>query len=231
MILAKHCIQNWKNIMYEIKRFIFEPLQSNMYLILENNKALIIDPCVSQEVCKILIDRHIKNISVILTHEHFDHISGIPMLKENFEIYVTAHKDVNKIVSDSCNRITSRYASTFIGRDQETLQIVKDQCKRQIVFSVDRIFEKSCDFMWGEHSLHLVNTPGHTPGSICIILDHKYLFTGDSLIPEKSVVTRFVGGNMKSYQEMTIPFLNSLDKELIVFPGHGESMKLGEMLC
>ena len=30
---------------------------------------------------------------------------------------------------------------------------------------------------------------------------------------------------------MTIPFLNSLDKELIVFPGHGESMKLGEMLC
>lgn len=213
-----------------VERYLFEPLKSNMYMILEEDKSLIVDPCVSAEAYQKLQEKDIKNISIILTHEHFDHISGVSMLERQFHTEIVAHEKTHAQTSNSHNRITSLYMATFIGKDPKTIKLVREQCKNPIVFSADIIFEQKYDYMWGKHSLHLVSTPGHSHGSICILLDDTYLFTGDSLIPGEPVITRFPGGNIKDYQKITQPFLASLDKEFVVFPGHGESMKLGEMI-
>ena len=214
----------------KLERYVFEPLKSNMYLIIEDCKALMIDPLFSVEICDKLKKNNVKEILVILTHEHFDHISGVTELEAYFRLYIIAHVKTQERVSNPNNHIASRYAATFIGKSPEILRLVKEQCKNQIVINVDIAIEQEYDYMWGKHSLHIVSTPGHSLGSICIILDNEYLFTGDSLIPGEVVNTRFPGGDIVSYQEITEPFLRSLNKHLLVFPGHGDSMKLGEMI-
>ena len=65
-----------------INTYSFYPIDSNMYVILENKKALIIDPCVSEEAKEYLKSEQVKEILVLLTHEHYDHISGVNWLRE-----------------------------------------------------------------------------------------------------------------------------------------------------
>lgn len=57
-----------------------------------------------------------------------------------------------------------------------------------------------------------------------------YLFSGDSLIKGKKVITRLPGGSKKDYQAITLPFLKSLPDDMVVFPGHGEPGTLKELL-
>ena len=72
--------------------------------------------------------------------------------------------------------------------------------------------------------------PGHSQGSCCILLNNKVLFTGDSLLAEYPVITRFPGGSSKDYKNISLPFLKSLNPNLVVYPGHGKSERLGNIL-
>ena len=56
----------------------------------------------------------------------------------------------------------------------------------------------------------------------------KYIFTGDSLIQNTPTITRFKTSNNATYESTTRPFLKSLDKNMLVFPGHGEPFKISE---
>ena len=75
-------------------------------------------------------------------------------------------------------------------------------------------------------SLDCYSTPGHSPGSACYILDSKYIFTGDSLIQNTPTITRFRTSNNETYENVTRLFLRTLDKNMLVFPGHGEPFKI-----
>ena len=41
----------------------------------------------------------------------------------------------------------------------------------------DIYFEQKFEFKWESHDFYLISTPGHSKGSICILLDNKYLFS------------------------------------------------------
>ena len=72
----------------------------------------------------------------------------------------------------------------------------------------------------------MVETPGHSKGSCCILFDKKCMFSGDTLVTGHETILRLPGGSKKDFAEITMPFLNSLDGELMVYPGHGESQRL-----
>ena len=60
-----------------IKSYSFYPIDAKMYLLVENHRAVILDPCVSEEAKEYLQSENVEEIIVLLTHEHYDHISGI----------------------------------------------------------------------------------------------------------------------------------------------------------
>ena len=70
--------------------------------------------------------------------------------------------------------------------------------------------------------IRLIHTPGHSPGSICILINDKYIFTGDGLVEGNKVITKLPGGDRKKYNEITKPFLEKLSNQVVVFPGHGD---------
>jgi glyoxylase-like metal-dependent hydrolase (beta-lactamase superfamily II) len=86
----------------------------------------------------------------------------------------------------------------------------------------DENLKDELSISWQEHKVEIIKTPGHSQGSVCIIIDDKYVFTGDSFIFNQTTITRLPGGSVLDYETKTLPFVCSLKKNTIILPGHGE---------
>lgn len=78
----------------------------------------------------------------------------------------------------------------------------------------------------GDLLLHVVSTPGHTPGSVTFVLE-PVAFTGDTLFPGGPGATRWeyssFGQIMDSIEQRIMP----LPDETLVLPGHGDETTIG----
>ena len=72
-------------------------------------------------------------------------------------------------------------------------------------------------------SIHVLHTPGHTPGSVCLLID-RYLFSGDTLFAGSCGRTD-IGGSWAQIRD-SLNRLAAIEADLVVFPGHGESTTL-----
>lgn len=176
-------------------------LSSNVYLLLEDKPTLI-----DTGLGRGLLDEIAKHIPpeeielVINTHCHFDHIGGNALLPD---AEVIMHELAAKAVTG--------------GRQDIVLNVL---FKGELDKRVDRTVSEGDFIDLGSAKLRVLHTPGHTAGSICLLLEEK-LFTGDTL---------FSG----SYGRVDLPTGNegdmrrSLEKLVSVsystaFPGHGRS--------
>lgn len=211
-----------------IFQIIWEEIGSNSYLIVDRGSAVVIDPVDDDRIDDILQKYEINNLKILLTHEHFDHISGLNRLCGTYSCEVYASKVCSKKIQNSKENLSAfaNIVCFFNDRMKKTgINIKEFSCQ-----PANFVFENEYRFHWMEHSFYLKSTPGHSPGSICILLDHKYLFTGDSLLADYEVITRLPGGSMKQYGECVMPFIRSLSENIWVFPGHGKTDILGNIL-
>ncbi|MEK6949646.1 MAG: MBL fold metallo-hydrolase [Nanoarchaeota archaeon] len=70
----------------------------------------------------------------------------------------------------------------------------------------------------GRVKIKVLHTPGHTPGSVCYLVDKK-LITGDTLFVENIGRTDLPGGNQRIMAE-SLKRLKKLDEKIEVYPGH-----------
>ena len=217
----------------QIRTYTYELIDSKMYIMIEGSEALIIDPCISEEAVAMLRSEGVDNILILLTHEHYDHMSGLELFRDAFG-------SCRVLVSEICNTYMQKptrngskfFKALFI--DKESDRIEEAGQVPAVSYTGDEFFTGETQFDWQEHKIFIRETPGHSPGSVCIIIDDSILFTGDSLLKDDPVVVKLPGGNRKDYNEYTVPYLKSLDEELMVYPGHGESgvlkeFKIGEV--
>ena len=164
---------------------------------------------------------------MILTHEHYDHISGVNWLKENFEnVCVLCSQLCADALDNPCRNLSEFWEVLFIGKEEEIRECVKNMNIQPYYCKADETFEGEYEFIWQEHKVFLKETPGHSKGSICILVDEKILFSGDTLVTGHETILRLPGGSKKDFAGITLPYLESLDKEIMVYPGHGEPQKL-----
>jgi len=78
----------------------------------------------------------------------------------------------------------------------------------------------------GDVSAQILHTPGHTPGSICLLLDGVVL-TGDTLFPGGPGATRFDHSSFDTIIESIASNLFTLSDDTVVLPGHGNSTTIG----
>jgi glyoxylase-like metal-dependent hydrolase (beta-lactamase superfamily II) len=78
----------------------------------------------------------------------------------------------------------------------------------------------------GDTTATIVHTPGHTPGSCCLVLDGVVL-TGDTLFPGGPGATRFEHGDFGTIIESISAKLFTLDDGTVVLPGHGAATTIG----
>lgn len=198
-----------------------------MYVIVENGKALIIDPSISEDAKKYLKSEKIEDILILLTHEHYDHISGVNWFKEEFtKTKLLCSEPCAKALPKPYKNLSVYYEILFSTKDPEIREYVRNMDVQPYSCEADEFFTGEKEFEWQGHKIYMKETPGHSKGSCCIFWENECMFSGDTLVTGHDTILRLPGGNRKDFAEKTLPFLHSLDRELLVYPGHGEPQKL-----
>lgn len=84
---------------------------------------------------------------------------------------------------------------------------------------VDMQVEDGRELKLGDIDIRIIHTPGHTPGSMCLLVDGK-LLTGDTLFVGNCGRTDLSGGSTKQMFESLHKKLKTLDDDIEVYPGH-----------
>jgi hydroxyacylglutathione hydrolase len=77
----------------------------------------------------------------------------------------------------------------------------------------------------GEVTLQVLHTPGHTPGSVCYLIDDHTLVSGDTLFQGNCGRCDLPGGSSKQMFTSLNKKLKYLDPKVIVYPGHDYGSK------
>ncbi len=194
--------------MLTIRTLTVGDLEANCYLVSDSatNETIIIDPGDDADfVADTITNEKLKPIAIVLTHGHFDHVLGCLELKLNYDLPIYLHKN-DKTLYSSANQSAIHWLK------KKTLKVPP----------IDRFIKEGDEIKVGEEKLIIIETPGHTPGSICLYDGKKNLFTGDTLFKDS------VGRTDFSYSK-PLQLIKSLDKlkkfpeSTIIYPGHGES--------
>jgi glyoxylase-like metal-dependent hydrolase (beta-lactamase superfamily II) len=214
-------------------------INSNMFVLVAEHNALIIDPLTNEQILKYIEDKDVKDIKIILTHEHFDHISGVNYLREcalNSGAECTVYAGVR--CADSLpfpERNLSRYfEALFITKTEAERRIAAEIFDSNYHCEADVRVTDGYELKWNDLNLMFRETPGHSPGSICVEFYNDKdelvsLATGDSLVQGNKVITRIPGGSKGDYQEIMRPYLESFGPDILVLPGHGSVSYMREL--
>ena len=196
-----------------VKQIPVEIFTSNVYKISLDNDVWFVDIGNALPVIKSLSENEIVR-GVFITHSHYDHIYGINELS---------------IAFPECKIFASEYTKEGLYSEKINLSFYHEN---PVVYSGDNIeIIEDNDYVNLDvnHSMKCIYTPGHNLGSMCFKIGN-YLFTGDSFIPGKSVVTKLKTGD-KQHSEISLQRINSLiDSDTIVCPGHGEMLLANQKL-
>lgn len=201
-----------------------DPLaDSNCYLLGEGGACVVIDPNDPKGPAGRLEELGWTPELVFLTHEHCDHMAGVPALRARWP-------EVKVVASAACS---ANLQNTRINMSAMMEVYLTFHGKPGVTYppfacgAADITYTKPYETVWRGHRIRCVPLPGHTPGSAGVFWDGDTLFSGDYLLPCGETVLRLPGGSEEDYETFTRPFLEALPRGLTVRPGHGISYTLG----
>lgn len=200
--------------MLKIRRLPLGQLQTNCYLLIERNYALIVDPGDDADfIQRILEDEEAKPTKIIATHGHYDHILAVTELKLAYNIPFLMHKADEFLLK----RMGSS-AKYFSGLPADPAP------------KIDEYLEEGDKFKVGKSSLKVIGTPGHTPGSIALHSSRlSVVFVGDLVFAEGGVGRTDFAYSSKKDLEKSIKKILKLPEKTTVHSGHGEETDVGEI--
>ena len=169
----------------------------------ETKQGAIIDPGGNED--EILAACNQEGITVkyiINTHGHPDHVCGNARLKSATSAEIVMHAaDADFFEQDSVEQFFSQ-----LGLPASP--------------PVDKRVKDGDSLTFGNETLKVIHTPGHTPGGMCLY-SAPNLFSGDTLFAGGVGRTDFPGGSTKQLLDSIKERLLSLPPETVVWPGHG----------
>jgi len=217
----------------ELLQSVYEYINANMYAFISEGEALLIDPHKSQELTDLLVEKNVRKVTILLTHEHHDHTSGVYWYQEQFEATLICQKNGAEWMASK--RYLRPMLLSFILNESDKLngthrikEFEKYFVARQ--YSADITYDDEWKFRWQDLYFEFYHIPGHSQGSCLILLDGKYAFTGDSLLKDIPIITRFPGSSKEDYLSIALPLMRQkLNDDMIIFPGHGSPFSLNEI--
>ena len=193
-----------------IETFPLGPLETNCYLIHDATSAVVVDPGGDpQKVVDFLQEHKLRLQAIALTHMHFDHIYGVAAL----------HKATNAPVLSPPG--DAHLMDTGVGGGGVW------GFPRVETFSSSPL--QAGEVQWGDMHCTVLDTPGHTPGSVSLYFkDEQALFSGDVLFYRSIGRTDFEGGNLDTLLHSVREQIFTLPGETIVYPGHGLSTNVND---
>ena len=210
-------------------RSICSSLDSNMFVIIKNDSALIIDSNEDDELIELFKEKRINKSYLILTHEHYDHTSGVCWLQEKFDSTLICNRPCAERIAQERRNIPKLVSFVLANKDKEDGGNRYQEFKKKYkpyTLKANVVYDAPCEFELLGMRFQATQTPGHSPGSWCLVVDESFVITGDSLIQNTPVLERFKESSPADYRDITLPYLKGLNDNLIVLPGHGDPFVL-----
>ncbi len=177
-----------------------------------DSQALVIDPGEeAQLVVTHLQERGLNVAAYLMTHGHCDHVSALAAVHEAFPAPVAMHPADRDWAFTTANTLPPFFSTAPHQPDSERI-----------------------DFADGESYTHagltfsIIETPGHTPGGVCIYFEQDaILITGDTLFAGSVGRTDLHGGDSRVLSA-SLKKLQMLPDHTRIFPGHGPSSTIGQ---
>lgn len=188
---------------------VIGPIATNLYVLGDeaSGEAIAIDtatPCVDW-VTQSLADRGWTLKLIISTHRHWDHIGDNAAVSEATGAQVAAH-------------LLDRHGLENPQPFMAPFPIPPS------IPAVD--LAEGSQIRFGDITLEVLHTPGHTEGSVCLLSkSERLLFTGDTLFAGAWGRTDLPGGSEERMVE-SLSRLSGLDDDLRVLPGHGNGSSI-----
>lgn len=188
-----------------IEKLEVGPIMANCFILgcEKTKEAVVIDP--GDDADQILMALAKLGLAVkylINTHGHFDHVGGNKMMKEATKAEIAIHPEDEVMLTE-----LSRSASMF-GLSAENSP------------PADILLNDGDTLNFGEITLTVIHTPGHSKGGICLYTK-GHLFAGDTLFAGSIGRTDLPGGDYDTLISSIKTKLLALDDDTVVYTGHG----------
>lgn len=197
--------------------------RSNVFLITYGNIKILVDTSTRgnyKKLIKVLEQLNCKNILyLVLTHTHFDHAANAKSIKNHLNTKIIVH-------SKEAHNLEAGYSKLPQGTNIFTEFLMGRIGNNQYLFakydtvSSDLLIDEEYNFNAHGINLSIIHTPGHTLGSISIIVDGEIAIVGDALFGmfKNSVFPPFAD-NPKLMVESWSKLINTGCK--VFLPSHG----------
>ena len=178
------------------------PMYTNTFLLISDaGHGVVIDPAGAAEDYNKILDQEGASLTQILcTHGHFDHVGSAVELKQKWGA---------KLWCEAADLEGSQFYP---------------------LSEADSGYQEGGTIQVDEMTFTVWHTPGHTPGSVCLLCEH-YLFTGDTLFAGSVGRTDLPGGSSRQLSESLKKLAGlPIPADAQVLPGHGELSTFGEEL-
>ena len=189
----------------EIIRRETGPFRVNTYIVAcpRTREAVIVDPAgYTEDLLGVIRDRRLVMTRILNTHGHSDHVFSNREFKKAYAIPTCMHRDDNRFFQDPGVREATLRETGLPSPDPADVELVDGD-----VVSL------------GDFSISVIHTPGHTPGSVCYLVDGR-LLTGDTLFVGDVGRTDLPGGNLDTLIHSLATRIITLNPDTVVHPGH-----------
>jgi hydroxyacylglutathione hydrolase len=194
-----------------IERLVVGMLQSNCYIVgCENSKeGIIIDPGGDGPL---IIDR-VKELGltikyIVNTHGHIDHIAANRPVKEATGAQIAIHKD------------DAEWLVTDQGTYARMLGVLSPGPPADVLLT------EGDEISFGDESLQVIHTPGHSLGGISLVAD-GVVFCGDTLFAMGVGRVDLPGGNWETLMHSIKTRLFTMPDDTTAYTGHGPPTTIG----
>ncbi len=194
-----------------IKELAVGPLMANCFLAgcEETKEAVVIDPGgEADRILSSLAESELKVKYIINTHGHFDHVSANGKMKEATGADLLIHP----LDAPMLGMLSSNAAVFGISVENSP--------------DCDRTIEEDESVSFGNFTLKIIHTPGHTPGGISLY-SAGIIFVGDTLFAGSIGRTDFPGGDFDTLISSIKTKLFKLEDDVRVLSGHGPETSIG----
>ena len=203
--------------MIQVHQFTFNPFAENTFILFdETKKCIIIDPgCYSNDeriiLSRFIQDNALEPVRLINTHCHIDHVFGNRYVAELYNLPLEIHK--NEIpVLEAQSTVAQMYGIPDVQQSPDPSIFIEDHDIIQ----------------FGNSTLKVLLTPGHSPGSISFYSEeNQFIISGDVLFQSSIGRTDLPGGDYNTLMESIFEKLMPLEDSVIVYSGHGDSTSIG----
>jgi len=197
--------------MADVIKLTFNPFQENMYLVYDQSgECIIFDPgCFEAHEKQTLIDTierlQLRPVRLINTHCHLDHVFGNKFVADTYGLTLECHRGEVPVL-EAVEQVCSMYGIPYPEKSP----------------APGKFIEPGSTIEFGQTSLKVLFTPGHSPASICFYQEQdQFIIAGDVLFRDSIGRTDLPGGDHETLLESIRTQLYTLPDKVTVYPGHG----------